>query len=223
MLALRLSTPIHALNLVHFRDLNSYRLYGLLLAPYAAARGARPLWAAVLQEPVLGSDPADEVVIVSYPDQQVFMDILTSRYYSWVNHWRVKGVRRLRFGVTERTSGEISLRAGGCWLAVQSDEPSLPEHIVRLAGPDLELRYSSVVRSALALFRTVEPGDPEPLAAPYFALMLDHSAGDARERLRAAAGELGRVFAGAALHWYRTISPAEALPYCGAGKKRDVK
>jgi uncharacterized protein (DUF1330 family) len=223
LLALRLPKPIHALNLVHFRDLNSYRLYGLLLAPYAAARGARPLWAGVLDEPVLGSDPADEIVVVSYPDQHVFMDIVSSRYYSWVNRWRVKGVRRLRFGVTELTAGNVSLRAGGHWLTAQSDDPDLSARIASLADPYLELCYSSVVRSALALFRTVEPGDPEPLAAPHFSLLLDRSAGAARERLRAVAGEIERVCAGSALHWYRAIGPAEALPYFGSGKKRNRK
>ena len=67
-LATPLPSPVHALNLVRFRDARSYRLYGLLLAPFALLHGARPLWAGVRTETLAGEDPPDELVIVSYPN-----------------------------------------------------------------------------------------------------------------------------------------------------------
>jgi hypothetical protein len=51
---LPLPSPVHALNLVEFRDERSYRLYGLLLLPLALARGVAPVWAGVLVMPVRG-------------------------------------------------------------------------------------------------------------------------------------------------------------------------
>jgi uncharacterized protein (DUF1330 family) len=83
LLDLALPSPIHALNLVHFRDKRSYRLYGLLLSPYAMLKCAKPLWAGVLERAVMGDEPADEIVVVSYPDVKALLDIMDSRYYSW--------------------------------------------------------------------------------------------------------------------------------------------
>jgi uncharacterized protein (DUF1330 family) len=217
LLDLALPSPIHTLNLVHFRDKRSYRLYGLLLSPYAMLKCAKPLWAGVLERAVMGDEPADEIVVVSYPDVKALLDIMDSRYYSWVNRYRVKGVRRLGFEIAAPVCGSLSLFRRGSHIVVQcnpegdGDEAAL-NRAAELAQPDFELDYACRARAELSVFRDREPGDPEAL--PYRLTML---LAPKTERIEwnlaeALADRVRRQFGDAAVHQYRTIDLREALP-----------
>ena len=210
---LALPAPIHALNLVNFRDKRSYRLYGLLLTPLAIALGARPLWAAVLDERVRGADPADEIVIVGYPSAKALVDTVRTGYYSWVNRWRVRGVRRLEFALTERTAGSVSLRTNGRFLVVQhAGSPGLRDRMVARAAPHLGLQYAAVVRAGFPALVGHAAGDPEPVRFRELLLLGPAAArGDGRGLKRVAA-DIGGLEGDMALHWYRTIGLLEALP-----------
>jgi hypothetical protein len=217
LVGLPLPSPIHALNLVHFRDKRSYRLYGLLLSFYALFRGARPLWAGVLEKAILGDEPADEIVVVSYPSVRALLGIMGGHYYSWVNRYRVKGVRRLGFGITAPVRGSLSLFGRGSYIVVQCnadgvEDEGAPDRIAELARPDFELKYASRVKAELSVFRDLEPGDPEPLRYRQMALLVPRARRVEGKQAEDIADGVRRVFGDVAVHQYRAIDILEALP-----------
>jgi hypothetical protein len=210
--ALRLPCPVHALNLVRFRDRRSYLLYGLLLAPYALARGARALWAAVLDMPLLGEVRADEVAIVSYPRPRTLAGIVAGDYYSWVNRWRVKGTGRLEFGLTEPTAGNVSLRlTGPCAVVQHNDDAVDATSLVREVAPVLRLRYASRLRAGFPAMLDAEPGDPEPLHYRHTLLLTPVSGRLSRSRLLEVARRLASRTGDLTFHLFRGLSLREAL------------
>jgi uncharacterized protein (DUF1330 family) len=217
LVGLALPSPIHALNLVDFRDRRSYRLYGLLLSPYAVCMGARPLWAGVLEKALVGDEPADEVVVVGYPGVRALLDITGSHYYSWVNRYRVKGVRRLGFGITVPVRGGLSPSNRGSYMVLQRN-PNRDEgeagldRAVELAHPSFKLAYASRAEAGLSVFRDEEPGDPEPLRYRQTLLLAPRTARVEEKEAEVFADGVRRTFGDVALHQYRTIDLREALP-----------
>ncbi|MBM3314219.1 hypothetical protein FJY71_00040 [candidate division WOR-3 bacterium] len=210
--AVRLPCPVHALNLVRFRDRRSYLLYGLLFAPYGLARGARALWAAVLDIPLLGEVRADEIALVSYPGPRTLADIVTSGYYSWVNRWRVRGTSRLEFGLTEPAAGSISLRlTGPCAVVQHNDDAVDATSLASEVAPVLRLRYASRVRAGFPAMLGCEPGDPEPLHYRHTLLLTPGSGRLSRNRLLDAARRLASRAGDLTFHLYRGLSLREAL------------
>jgi uncharacterized protein (DUF1330 family) len=216
-LAASLPSPVHALNLVRFRDARSYRLYGLMLAPFALLHGARPLWAGVHVETLAGEDPPDELVIVSYPDAGSLVRIVDSPFYSWVNRWRERGTAELEFGLPERLSGNISLGQTGVFAAVRfnAHEQELGpvfDNIGRLASPALELAYASTCRAGFPPLLGSAPGDPVPLIRNHTVLMFVKDPARADERLRALVSELEPAVHDLSVDLLRSTGIRESLP-----------
>ena len=72
--------PIHAINYIQLRNSRYYRLYGLLLVPYAIPKGVRPVWVGLHEDNILGKENDDEIVILEYPNHDTLIDIFISKY-----------------------------------------------------------------------------------------------------------------------------------------------
>jgi len=163
-----LPKPVDALNLVHFADEISYRWYGLLLAPLVLALGGRPVWVGLYEMSLFGDKPADEIVIIRYPNHRTLLKVISSRYYSLVNGLREKGVRHMEFSLTERqTESELSREKGFCLLVHfnnpgDSEYSSLPEVQKVLEPLSMCLKYASRETATLSIFHSLESTDPNP-------------------------------------------------------------
>jgi uncharacterized protein (DUF1330 family) len=134
-----LPVPVDVLNLIHFKDENAYKWYGVLTLPLLKAVGAQVGWMGAHVESFVGEPRAEELLVVRYPNQRRFFALALNPYYMLVaNPQRIKAVRKFEASFTHSPDSLDVLRGSKWVLAVHFHEaPDAIQDIVETAGGQL--------------------------------------------------------------------------------------
>ena len=160
----QLPEPIHAINYVEFRNTRYYRLYGLLLAPYALPKGAKPIWVGLKTEDFVGKSAENEIVILEYPNHNVLIDIFTSTFYEMINGLRERGVKRLGFAMCKKERGAEKIGKGN-HIIIRFNRKNASREIAlrdfdKITKKYFEIEYVASEYGFLDIFKELEETDP---------------------------------------------------------------
>lgn len=208
-----LATPVDVLNLIHFKDEDAYKWYGLMVIPLLRAVGGRVGWMGKHVASFLGEPRAEELLVVRYPNQRRFLALALNPYYlAAANPQRLKGVRRFEASFTHSPDSLGELRRSTWVLATHFHEE--PEPIVRVVqGAGGQRVYQSFETSPITIAKRYHPANTNPLVFKGTALFRFESrkaceaamSADLLDELRETAGELS-------VQLYRRRPREEALP-----------
>jgi uncharacterized protein (DUF1330 family) len=206
-------TPVDVLNLIHFKDEEAYKWYGVSVLPLLRAVGAEVGWMGKHVESFLGEPRAEELLVVRYPNQRRFFALALNPYYLLVaNRQRLKGVRKFEASFTYSPNSLDTLRGSKWVLVVHSHEA--PDAVAAVVeGEGGRLVYQSEETSPISIVKGSHPANTNPLVFKYTALFFfeDHEAcaramtGGVLNRLQEVAGELS-------VQLYQRVPRKEALP-----------
>jgi uncharacterized protein (DUF1330 family) len=206
-------TPVDVLNLIHFKDEEAYKWYGVSVMPMLRAVGAQVGWIGKHAEAFLGEPRAEELLVVRYPNQRRFFALALNPYYLLVaNRQRLKGVRKFEASFTYSPDPLDSLRRSKWVLVVHSHEA--PDAIVSIVeGKGGRLVYQSEETSPISIAKNSHPANTNPLVFKYTALFRFDDPDDCRgamsggvvNQLREVAGEIS-------VQLYQRVPKKEALP-----------
>jgi uncharacterized protein (DUF1330 family) len=159
-----LPEPIHAVNYIEFQNARYYRLYGLLLAPYALPKGAKPIWVGLKTEDFVGKSVENEIVILEYPNHNVLIDIFTSKFYNMINGLRERGIKRLGFAMCKKERGAKKIGKGN-HMIIRFNRKNASRGITlrdfdRITKKYFEIEYVASEYGFLDIFKEVEETDP---------------------------------------------------------------
>ena len=142
-----LPTPVDVLNLIHFKDEEAYKWYGVLTLPLLKAVGAEVGWMGAHVKSFLGEPRAEELLVVRYPNQRRFFALALNPYYMLVaNPQRMKAVRKFEASFTHSPDSLDALRGSKWVLAVHFHEaPDAVQRIVESAGGQLVYQSNETV------------------------------------------------------------------------------
>jgi len=208
-----LPVPVDVLNLIHFKDEDAYKWYGLLTLPLLKAVGGEVGWAGVHADSFLGEPRAEELLVVRYPNQRRFFALALNPYYiGIVNSQRMKAVRKFEASFTHSPNSLSALRR--CkWVLVLHAHEALGgiQNIVESAGG--QLVYQSNETSPIVISKRSHPANTNPLVfkRTYLFRFEDQQACEegmqpgVMNELQEAAGELS-------LQLYQRVPRSQALP-----------
>ncbi|MGB8330023.1 MAG: hypothetical protein WCE62_07830 [Polyangiales bacterium] len=158
-----LPVPVDVLNLIHFKDEEAYKWYGVLTVPLLKAVGAEVGWMGIHAKVFLGEPRADELLVVRYPNQRRFFALALNPYYIAVaNPQRLKAVRKFEASFTHSPDSLLALRGSKWVLVVHCHEDSdAIQSIVQTAGG--RLVYQSHETSPITITKRPHPADTNPL------------------------------------------------------------
>ena len=158
-----LPVPIDVLNLIHFKDEDAYKWYGLLTFPLLKAVGGEVGWAGVHVQSFVGEPRAEELLVVRYPNQRRFFALALNPYYIAVaNPQRMKAVRKFEASFTHSPDALGDLRGCKWVLAVHLHEaPDALRDIVESVGG--QLVYQSNETSPIVISKRPHPANTNPL------------------------------------------------------------
>ena len=158
-----LPVPVDVLNLIHFKDEEAYKWYGVLTLPLLKAVGAEVGWMGAHVESFLGEPRAEELLVVRYPNQRRFFALALNPYYIAVaNPQRLKAVRKFEASFTHSPASLGALRRCKWVLAVHFHEaPEAIQNIVETAGG--QLVYQSHETSPIVISKRSHPANTNPL------------------------------------------------------------
>ena len=208
-----LPVPVDVLNLIHFKDEDAYKWYGLLTLPLLKAVGGVVGWAGVHAESFLGEPRAEELLVVRYPNQRRFFALALNPYYiSIVNSQRMKAVRKFEASFTHSPDSLSALRRSKWVLVVHAHEAfGGIQNIVESAGG--QLVYQSNETSPIVISKRSHPANTNPLVFKRTCLFRFEDQETCRaamqsevlNQLEGAAGELS-------VQLYRRVPRSDALP-----------
>jgi uncharacterized protein (DUF1330 family) len=208
-----LPVPVDVLNLIHFRDEDAYKWYGVLVAPLLKTVGGEVGWMGAHVESFLGEPRAEELLVVRYPNQRRFFALALNPYYVVVaNPQRLKAVRKFEASFTHSPSSLGALRRSKWILAVHAHEaPEAIQNIVEGAGG--QLVYQSHETSPIVLTKRPHPAGTNPLMFKQTCLFRFDNQEQCEEalqpgvmnQLQEAAGELS-------VQLYQRVPRSQALP-----------
>jgi uncharacterized protein (DUF1330 family) len=206
-------TPVDVLNLIHFKDEEAYKWYGVSVMPLLRAVGGRVGWMGKHVESFLGEPRAEELLVVRYPNQRRFFALALNPYYVFVaNPQRLKGVRKFEASFTHSPDSLDALRRSKWTLVVHfRDNEDAVHRVVEEAGG--RLVYQSAETSPIKITKREHPANTNPLHFQRTAMFRfdDHASCEAAlqpgvmNQLREVAGELSAQL-------YRRVPRKEALP-----------
>jgi uncharacterized protein (DUF1330 family) len=208
-----LPVPVDVLNLIHFKDEEAYKWYGVLTLPLLKAVGAEVGWMGAHVASFLGEPRAEELLVVRYPNQRRFFALALNPYYMLVaNPQRMKAVRKFEASFTHSPDSLNALR-GSKWVLVVHfhDAPDAIRSIVEMAGG--QLVYQSSETSPIVISKRSHPANTNPLVFKRTCLFRfeDQQGCEAAmqsgvlNRLREAGGE-------ASVQLYRRVPRKKTLP-----------
>jgi len=158
-----LPRPVDVLNLIHFKDEDAYKWYGLLTVPLLKAVGAEVGWMGEHVEAFVGEPRAEELLVVRYPNQRRFFALALNPYYIAVaNPQRLKAVRKFEASFTHSPDSLEALRRSKSVLVVHfHDGLDAIKSIVQSAGG--QLVYRSHETSPIVITKRPHPADTNPL------------------------------------------------------------
>ena len=208
-----LPTPVDVLNLIHFKDEEAYKWYGVSVMPLLRAVGGEVGWMGKHVESYLGEPRAEELLVVRYPNQRRFFALALNPYYVAVaNRQRLKGVRRFEASFTHSGDALFALRRCKWVLVVHLDEGAdAARRILENVGGDHV--YESTETSPIKIAKREHPANTNPLVFKRTMMFRfeDREACDSAlkpgvlDRLRALCGDLS-------VQLYRRVPRSEALP-----------
>lgn len=208
-----LPTPVDVLNLIHFKDPEAYKWYGVMTLPLLKLVGAEVGWMGAHVESFYGEPRAEELLVVRYPNQRRFFALALNPYYMVVaNPQRMKAVRKFEASFTHSPDSLGALRGSKWVLAVHFHEaPEAVQSIVQSVGG--ELVYQSEESAPIVISKRPHPANTNPLVFKRTGLFrFDDQQGceagmqaDTLNRLREAGGE-------ASVQLYRRVPRKSTLP-----------
>ena len=208
-----LPVPVDVLNLIHFKDEEAYKWYGVLTLPLLKAVGANVGWMGAHVTSFLGEPRAEELLVVRYPNQRRFFALALNPYYMLVaNPQRMKAVRKFEASFTHSPDSLDALSRCKWVLAVHHHKaPDAIQGIVESAGG--QLAYHSNETSPIVISKRSHPANTNPLVFKQTCLFRfedQESCGAAMQlgvlkQLREAGGE-------ASVQLYRRVPRKNALP-----------
>ena len=158
-----LPTPVDVLNLIHFKDPEAYKWYGVMTLPLLKLVGAEVGWMGSHVESFYGEPRAEELLVVRYPNQRRFFALALNPYYMLVaNPQRMKAVRKFEASFTHSPDSLDPLRASKWVLAVHFHEaPGAVQRIVEAAGG--QLVYQSNETAPIVISKRPHPANTNPL------------------------------------------------------------
>ncbi|MBW2687903.1 MAG: hypothetical protein JRE19_18645 [Deltaproteobacteria bacterium] len=158
-----LPLPVDVLNLIHFKDEEAYKWYGVLTMPLLKAVGGKVGWMGTHAESFLGEPRAEELLVVRYPNQRRFFALALNPYYMVVaNPQRMKAVRKFEASFTHSSDSLDALRRSKWVLVVHFHEaPDAIKDIVETAGG--QLVYQSIETSPIVIAKRSHPANTNPL------------------------------------------------------------
>ena len=208
-----LPVPVDVLNLIHFKDEEAYKWYGVLTLPLLKAVGGEVGWAGVHAKSFVGEPRAEELLVVRYPNQRRFFALVLNPYYiGVVNSQRMKAVRKFEASFTHSPDSLDALRRCKWVLAVHFHKaPDAVADIVESAGG--QLVYQSTESSPIVISKRSHPANTNPLAFKRTALFRFEDQEGCKvamqpgvlNQLKEAAGE-------ASVQLYRRVPRRNALP-----------
>jgi len=158
-----LPTPVDVLNLIHFKDPEAYKWYGVMTLPLLKLVGAEVGWMGSHVESFYGEPRAEELLVVRYPNQRRFFALVLNPYYMLVaNPQRMKAVRKFEASFTHSADSLGTLRRSKWLLAVHAHEAfGGIQNIVESAGG--QLVYQSNETSPIVISRRSHPANTNPL------------------------------------------------------------
>ena len=208
-----LPVPVDVLNLIHFKDEEAYKWYGVMALPLLKLVGAKVGWMGAHEKSFLGEPRAEELLVVRYPNQRRFFALALNPYYMLVaNPQRMKAVRKFEASFTHSPDSLEALRGSKWVLAVHfHDAPDAVHSIVESAGG--ELVYQSNETSPIVISKRPHPANTNPLVFKRTCLFrfADQQSCEAAmpsgvvNQLREAGGEVS-------VQLYRRVPRKNALP-----------
>ena len=208
-----LPTPVDVLNLIHFKDEDAYKWYGVMAMPLLKATGARVGWMGAHVESFVGEPRAEELIVVRYPNQRRFFVLALNPYYFVVaNPQRLKGVRKFEASFTHSPDSLDALRRCRWVLAVHFHEQGdALRNVVETAGA--QLVYQSRETSPIAITKRSHPANTNPLVFKRTALFRFDDQEDCREAMQPGVlNQLQEVAGELSVQLYRRVPRREALP-----------
>lgn len=208
-----LPTPVDVLNLIHFKDEEAYKWYGVMVLPLLKLVGAEVGWMGTHVEAIVGEPRAEELLVVRYPNQRRFFALALNPYYMLVaNPQRMKAVRKFEASFTHSPDSLDALRGSKWLLAIHFHEaPDAVRRIVESAGG--QLVYQSNETAAIMISKRPHPANTNPLVFKRTCLFRfeDEQSCEAAmqsgvlNQLREAGGEVS-------VQLYRRVPKKDALP-----------
>ena len=215
-----LPLPVDILNLIHFKDEEAYKWYGLLTLPLLKAVGAEVGWMGAHVASFLGEARAEELLVVRYPNQRRFFGLALNPYYMLVaNPQRMKAVRKFEASFTHSPDSLEALRRSKWLLAVHVHEaPEAVQSIVESAGG--QLVYQSHETAAIVISKRPHPANTNPLVFKRTALFRFEDQESCEAGMQAAVlGQLQQVAGELSVQLYFRVPRHKALP-AALGKLR---
>lgn len=208
-----LPTPVDVLNLIHFKDEEAYKWYGVMVLPLLKLVGAEVGWMGTHVEAIVGEPRAEELLVVRYPNQRRFFALALNPYYIAVaNRQRLRAVRSFEASFTHSSHSLGPLNNSKWVLAVHLHSASaVIVEIVQSSGG--RLVYESHETSPIVISKRAHPANTNPLVFKRTCLFrfedqqTVEAAMHARviDQLRGAAGECS-------VQLYRRVPRREAMP-----------
>jgi len=208
-----LPVPVDVLNLIHFKDEDAYKWYGVMALPLLKLVGAEVGWMGAHVESYLGEPRAEELLVVRYPNQRRFLALALNPYYIAVaNRQRLKAVRKFEASFTHSPDSLSALRASRYVLAVHFHRAGEAiQDIVGSAGG--ERVYESEETAPIVITRRPHPANTNPLLFKRTCLFrfTDQAACQAAMR-REAVDEIREAAGETSVQLYRRVAKKRALP-----------
>jgi hypothetical protein len=213
--------PVDVVNLItvdedHFE---SYRWYGLLVAPALRAVGGTIRWISRHERSIHGERQADKLFVVRYPTHRRFLAMTLNPYYFAINLLRERGVTAFEGSFTRASHPGDRLRARDRVLVAHFNsrlgQDALAQLTEWLPG---ELVYATREISSANYLRSARSTDPRPLTyreVAFFSIEDGEEPAVDAEVIRAAQA----VTQGLSIQVYRAEQPRDLLPG-GARKPR---
>lgn len=97
--------PVVMVNLLKFKPdggPESYAKYGMATAKCLAAVGGKLIYRGQYRMPVIGDGDWDEVLLVEYPSIAAFFEMITSKDYQAIAHYRTEALTDSRLWATKQ-------------------------------------------------------------------------------------------------------------------------
>jgi len=208
-----LPAPVDVLNLIHFKDEEAYKWYGLLTLPLLKVVGAEVGWMGAHVASLLGESRADELLVVRYPNQRRFFGLALNPYYMLVaNPQRMKAVRKFEASFTHSFDSLDDLRRCKWVLALHFHQaPDAVQSIVESAGG--KLVYQSNETSPIVISKRPHPANTNPLVFKRTALFRFEDQQSCEAAMRPeVVSQLQEAGGDASVQLYRRVPRSKALP-----------
>lgn len=210
--------PVDVLNLIKVSErFESYRWYGLLVAPLVYGLGGGIRWMGKHARSFAGKPQADKLIVVRYRSHRHFLAMTLNPYYVAINRLRERGVRSFEASWTNPTVDDTDLGRHRWLLVAHYTSPAGDDALDRVretlepfAG---ELVYASRESATMSFLSNPQPTDPRPLTHPEVAFFSPRDSESIDGRIGPGViASLEAATDGVSLQLYRREAPQANLP-----------